>query len=275
MSFVCYNGEMLPAEEPLFSAANRSFRYGDGLFETIKVVDKELQLSNLHFDRLFTGLQLLQIKPGPHFTPTILAQNILELCAKNKTEALARVRLAVFRSFNGDADYVIESFPLAPEAMQWNQKGWQLVLYPAARKSCDAFANLKSANYLPYVLAQLYATEKGADEALVLNAYNNIADGSKTNLFLVKNKALYTPALHQGCVNGVMRQNLLAALKEEGYEIHQTEMGHQNLLEADEVFCTNAIQGIRWVKGYDGKNYHHTFTEQIFQKVLVPQGYRL
>ena len=148
-------------------------------------------------------------------------------------------------------------------------------MYPAARKSCDAFANLKSANYLPYVLAQLYANEKGADEALVLNSFTNIADGSKTNLFLVKGSALYTPALHQGCVSGVMRQHLINYLKSEGYELHQTEINHEDLLQADEVFCTNAIQGIRWVQSYGDKTYSSTFTQHLFQAALSTDDYRL
>lgn len=275
MKWVCHNGRLVPAEEALFTADNRGFRYGDGLFETAKVVESKLLLASLHFDRLFTGLQLLQIKWGPLFTPDNLEQNILALCAKNGHAALARVRLAVYRSQNGVADYVMESFALATDAMQWNSKGWQLVLYPDARKSCDAFANIKSANYLPYVLANLYAAEKGADEALVLNTDNNMADGSKTNLFLVKESAIYTPALHQGCVAGVMRQHLLYQLKREGYELHQTQIGHEDLLEADEVFCTNAIQGIRWVETYCNKTYSHTITQQIFLTVLGPDGYKV
>src|SRR5688572_18144800 len=128
MKWVCHNGNMLPETQPLFTAANRGFRYGDGLFETAKVYQGRLLLSTLHFNRLFSGMQVLGIAPGPLFTPRLLEQQIIELCKKNKAADLARVRLAVYRSHNGEADYVIEAAPLGGEAMQWNPKGWELVL---------------------------------------------------------------------------------------------------------------------------------------------------
>lgn len=269
MKFVCHNGEMVPAGQPLFDAENRSFRYGDGVFETARVVDGRMLLAPLHFERLFTSLQLMKIRPGPQFTPRLLEENILRLCRENICSQRARVRLAVYRQQAGDAGYVIEAFPLAEDALQWNERGWSLVLYGLARKSCDAFANLKSANYLPYVLAGAYAAEKGADEALVLNCNNHIADGSKTNLFLIKDGAVYTPALSQGCVAGVMRTHLIDTLKNSGFIVHQTEVKEQMLLAADEVFCTNAVQGIRWVQRFGEKDYSNTLTQQIFQLVFA------
>lgn len=273
MKWVCHNGEMLPEGQPLFTAANRSFRYGDGLFETGKVFQARLLLAHLHFHRLFKGLQLLGIPSGKHFTPTLLEHKIVELCAKNEVAALARVRLAVYRSGTGEADYVIETFPLSSEAMQWNQKGWQLTVYPLARKSCDAFANLKSANYLPYILAAQYAAEKRVDEALVLNTYNHLADGSKTNLFLLIDNEWYTSALEQGCVAGVMRQHLIDHLKGASNVLHQTQITHHMLLAASEVFCTNAIQGIRWVASVDGKQYDNPETKKLFAAFLKKEGY--
>lgn len=268
MKFVCHNGEMLPAETPLFGAGNRGFRYGDGVFETIKVFEGRLLLAPLHFARLFTALQLLQIQPGPNFTSSILEENILQLCAKNSCAALARVRLAVYRMQDGTAGYVIEAIPLGADAMQWNKEGWKLVMYPHARKSCDALANLKSANYLAYVLAGTYATEKDAHEALVLNSHSHIADGSKTNLFILKKETLYTPALNQGCVAGVMRTHVLQSLEKAGYKIHQTVLSVEDIASADEIFCTNAIQGIRWVQNFEGAEKGNTITQQLYKQLF-------
>lgn len=273
MKWVCHNGKMLAETTPLFTAANRGFRYGDGLFETAKVFQNRLLLSTLHFNRMFSGMQVLGIRPGPAFTPQILEQNILELCAKNEVTPLARVRLAIYRSQNGEADYVIEALPLKEDVMQWNERGWQLVVYPLVRKSCDAFANLKSANYLLYVLASRYAAEKGMDEALVMNSYNHLADGSKTNLFLLKDGEWHTPALNQGCVAGVMRQYLIDYLKKSSIVLHQTHLTHEMLLGADEVFCTNAIQGIRWVASFEGKQYSNSKTKNLFTHFLKTEGY--
>jgi branched-chain amino acid aminotransferase len=265
MKWVCHNGTLVPALQPLFTAQNRSFRYGDGIFETIKVVQNRMLLSQLHFERLFTSLHLLGIQPGMGFTKEFLVAAVLNLCNENGCSALARVRLAVYRNEQNRADYVIEAIPLDAEVLQWHTNGWRLELYPQVRKSCDALANIKSANYLPYVLAGMYAQEKGADEALVLNAFNHIADGSKTNLFLIKEGELFTPALNQGCVNGVMRRWIIDNLKKNGFSVHQGEVKEEQLKTADEVFCTNAIQGIRWVQSFGAKQYSSSQTRRIYE----------
>jgi branched-chain amino acid aminotransferase len=209
MNAVCFNGRFLPGDQPLFTSANRGFRYGDGLFETMKVVNGGLPLGYLHWERLFSGLRLLQIKPG--FTPEELEGNAIELCCRNNLLA-ARVRLSVYREGEGCA-YLIEASPIEPASYQWKDEGLTIGIYPFARKSQDAFANLKSANYLAYVLAERYAGEQGWGEALVLNGQSNISDASKANLFLLKKGALYTPAPHQGCVLGVMRRFLIEEAK--------------------------------------------------------------
>ncbi|HVG41169.1 MAG TPA: aminotransferase class IV, partial [Chitinophagaceae bacterium] len=149
-----------------------------------------------------------------------------------------------------------------------NDVGWKLGIYPLARKSCDAFANLKSANYLTYVLADLYAKENGLDESLVMNSNNKIADGSKTNLFIIKGDELFTPALHQGCVNGVMRHFVIEQCKQNNFVVHQTEVDVSMLRNADEIFLTNALQGIRWVASFGEDNYRNTITSTIYSMLF-------
>jgi branched-chain amino acid aminotransferase len=265
MEFVSYNGKFYPANAPLISAQNRSFRYGDGLFETMKVINGQIRLPNYHFDRLWLGLHLLQIEVPLNFTRQTLQEEIFMLCKENDLLQAARVRLAVYRNENNLAEYVIEAANLPAETGMINEKGWALDLYPFARKSCDAIANLKTANYLIYVLAGLYAKEKEVDECLVLNTENNICDASKTNVFLVHKNSIYTPALHQGCVNGVMRRFMVEHLKDT-FPVHQREISEEFLLQADEVFLTNAINGIRWVASYRDKQYGNEIIKEIYKR---------
>lgn len=270
MSFVCFNGDII-ADQPLFSAHNRSFKYGDGVFETIKVHKGKILLSELHFERLFTSLHLLKIKHA--FNEAYLNERIVDLCQKNACSNLARVRLAVYREEDSNAGFVIEAFPLVGEATDWNKKGLTIDLYPYARKSKDAFANLKTANFLPYVLAGLYAKENGLDDSIVLNSSNHISDSSKANIFLIKDGGIFTPALHQGCVNGVMRRFLIDELKTMNYKIHQEEIGEDDLLNADEVFLTNAVIGMRWVSSFKKKKYVNSISSiiysQLFSKIYL------
>jgi branched-chain amino acid aminotransferase len=266
MKFVCFNGEIIPADQPLFTAQNRGFRYGDGVFETIKVHKANIALASLHFERLFLSLQLLKIQRP--FEGVQLTEMILELCQKNECTALARVRLAVCRKDENKAEYVIEAFPLLEEVNRWNETGFKIDVYPYARKSKDALANLKSANFLPYVLAGLHAQENGFDDCLILNCDNKIADASKANIFLIKNSEVFTPALHQGCINGVMRKFLIDELKKHRLQVHQREISETDLIEADELFLTNAIYGIRWIRTFKQKEYLSGLTNSIYHQLV-------
>lgn len=264
---ICVNGSFFSAEVPLLTVQNRSYKWGDGVFETMKVFRGKLLLESLHFERLFTSLRLLQIEMNNSFTQNGLTTQVLELCRQNNCLSLARIRLAVYRDEKNTTGYSIEATSLTEEVNQWSNEGQEIVLYPFARKSMDAFATLKSANFLPYVLAQRYAIEKGANDAIVLNAQNFLCDSSKANIFLLKGKNIYTPALHQGCVNGVMRRMVIEEAKGLGFRLHQGEVDEESLLAADEVFLTNAVQIIRWVEWYKGKQYGCTQTRKIFDAV--------
>ncbi len=269
MNFVWYKGNFFDANLPVLLAANRGFKYGDGVFETMRLLDGKILLKNYHYDRLVTSLKLLQIQYSDDFKEQVF-NNILELCGKNNCISAARIRLAAFRGADNKTEYLIEATPLTNSFYQWNEEGWEIDIYPDARKSYDAFSNLKSANYLPYVLADLYAKQSFFKECLVLNTRNFIADGSKTNIFIVKDKDVYTPALTEGCVDGVMRRFIIDELNKIGNIVKQTEIDIDLLLSADEVFLTNAIQGMQWAKKFRTKIYTHEIVRQIFNSVFSP-----
>src|SRR5215203_159645 len=166
----CFEGEFLPNDQPLVTVQNRSYKWGDGCFETMKVQHGRLILEELHFDRLFTSLDLLQISRSDQFTQAKLLENILELCRQNNCFQSARVRVAVYRKEDNTTGYSIEASPFDEKMNRWEPEGLKLCLYPYARKSMDAFANIKSASFLPYVMAKRYAEEQGMDDAIVLNA---------------------------------------------------------------------------------------------------------
>lgn len=264
---VCLNGDFFPAETPLLPVYNRSYKWGDGVFETMKVFRGKLLLENLHFERLFSSLRLLQIGTQEIFHPDALVAQVLELCRQNNCWQHARVRLAVYRTEENAAGYSIEAVALDDQVSEWSEEGLKLVLFPYARKSMDAFANLKSANFLPYVMAQRHAAERGADDALVINAQNRMCDSSKANLFLIRDRTIYTPALHQGCVNGVMRRVVIDEAKKIGFRLHQDEVTEEQVIAADEVFLTNAIQLIRWVARFKDSEYGCAQTQQLFAAV--------
>lgn len=274
MNSICFNGKIILADEPVLLASNRGYRYGDGLFETMKVAEGKILLSNHHFERLFAGLALLQFEIPRLFLRQKTEDEILSLCKKNNCEGLARVRLSVFRGNGGlyDEDkglqYLIECWPLTESVSKLNENGLVIDVFPGAEKSCDKFSNLKSANFLPYSMAALYAKEKKLNDSLVLNTTGGIADSTIANLFIIKNAIVITPGLEEGCVNGVMRQYLLKKLQAADYAVQEATLSVNDIIAADEVFLTNAIHGIRWVRQFRDMSYSNVKTVEIYNRFI-------
>jgi branched-chain amino acid aminotransferase len=272
MNFVSFNGKLIPASEPVFPAANRSYRYGDGLFETVKVRDGKLLLEAFHFERLFDGLSLLDYNIPKHFTTSQIGQEILDLCQKNGCEKSARVRLSVSRGEGGLYDdtgsfhYLVECWPLVNMVDKLNDEGLIIDVFPDSRKACDKFSHLKSANFLPYVMAARFARQQKLDDALVLNQHGRIADATIANLFIIKNHTLVTPPLSEGGVDGVMRKWL--KVKGSRFRIEEAPLSIEDLETADELFLTNAIAGIRWVKQFRDKTYSNRQTVEIYKALI-------
>ncbi len=262
-----YNGRYFEDSNSVLKSIDHSYRYGDGLFETIKVVDGNILYKEYHFERLYAGLKILKFDMPPAFTIKNLEAEIIELCMKNNCEKIARVRLSVSRGNGGvyDCDnkfsYLVECWPLERKA-NLNEDGLIIDVFPDARKSIDAFSNLKSANYLPYIMAAVWAKENKLDDALVLNHHNRICDATIANIFWIKNDNIFTPPLSEGGIAGVMRRIIL-----ERFQGKESLLTEDILLNSDEVFLTNVITRIRWVKQCRDKHYQNTVSEKIFNKL--------
>jgi branched-chain amino acid aminotransferase len=250
-SFIHFNGDLFPSGTPLLTADSRGFRYGDGLFETMRVKKGQLLLGDLHYRRLLNGSRLLGLEA---LTPEQFTGAVLELCAHNRHSESARVRLTVFRGEDdASMNYIIQSWALEEAAEK--QGGLVVGIFPKGRKSCDGFSHLKSNNYLLYSMAAMYARNHGWDDCLVLNSRERIADSSIANLFYVMGDTVHTPPLSEGGVGGVMREWLLCALPAEGLRVIEKPVAPEDLLLADEVFLSNAIRGVRRVGHFSGTGY--------------------
>lgn len=269
MNFLVVNGNLVERDKVHLSPDNHSYRYGDGLFETMKVVNGHLLLREYHFERLFSGCRLLEFSLPTHVNEQKFVSEIKKLIKENNCEELARIRLSVSRGNGGlyDCDnkvsYLIECWPLEKHNSEINRNGLVIDIFPDARKSIDVFSNLKSANYLPYVMAAIWAKDNKVDDALVLNQHNRICDATSANIFWVKDGQVYTPSLGEGCVAGIMRRRILDL----DTNIHESILTEDILLNADEVFLTNVIKGIRWVKQYHDKIYANAITSLLFAEL--------
>jgi branched-chain amino acid aminotransferase len=278
MKYINYNGKIILANENIVTAENRGLRYGDGIFETMKLKNGNLILCNEHFARLWKGMQLLKFDIPKLFSPEKLEVQIFELAEKNKVTA-ARVRLTIIRSEGGIYDaknhipnYIIEAIALPEDNGPLNSNGLQLCFYEAAKKSIDTFSNCKTNNYLPYFMGALFAKENHCNDAIILNSEGNVCDSTIANVFYIKDNVLYTPALTQGCVAGVMRKFLIDKIRAVGFTVYESTVTKNDLLEADEVFLSNAIYNIRWVAGLENKNYSNKIVWNMVEQLSRKEG---
>ena len=268
--FFIYNNKFYTAKTPVISSGNRSLRYGDGLFETMKIIKGKIINKEFHFERLFNGLALLQFDLPRNFNSIFLEKKINELVKKNKHVASARIRLMTFRGDGGIFDpenlhpnYIIESWPL-PNEMQLNENGLIVDVFPGAKKSCDSFSNLKSNNYLPYVMAGLYAKKNKLNDSIILNSFDRICDSAIANIFIIEKDKIVTPPLSEGCVAGIMRRWMLEKFDLKKYKVIEKKLAINDILNADEFFLTNSIYNIRWVKNFREKKYSNKISKEIY-----------
>jgi branched-chain amino acid aminotransferase len=269
--FINFNGDLLDAETPVVTASNRSLRYGDGLFESMRWEKGTLPLGGFHFDRLFRGLGILQMECAAGFTAAYLSTQVRNLCEKNGQES-ARVRLNVFREdsptlspVNNRPRFIIETADLPardPEPMR-------ATVYTEEKKSNGILSNLKVNNHLLYIMAARYAAQNGFDESLILNTEGRFCEASSSNLFLISGKKIITPALSEGCVAGVMRRRLLDLLPGLGYTVLETTVPKEMADDIEEAFLTNAIRGVRPLGRIGDKKFPQKKTLELISQLAA------
>jgi branched-chain amino acid aminotransferase len=222
-------------------------------------------------------METLQFEIPKNFTATYLENKILELCKKNLHNSYTRVRLMVFRGNGGLfgaenhlPNYIIQTWKIE-NSDELNSNGLTIDVYPDAKKSCDSLANLKSNNYLPYLMAVLYAKKIRVNDCVLLNNYDRICDTTMANIFIMKEDIIYTPPLSEGCVAGVMRRFVINKLSSP-FKILEKQISIEDLEKADEVFVTNSIKGIRWIKQFKNSQYSNTGVKKI-HKILIETIY--
>ncbi len=198
--FFIYNKQFLHSGVPVISAQNRSFRYGDGLFETMRLYRGKIINIDFHFERLFDGMKTLALELPVFFSKEYFIETVNELLLKNSISSNAKIRLMVFRGDEGIFDienstnFIIETFPL-PGIIELNEKGLAVDVFPDVAKSGDRLSNLKSNNYLPSVMAARFAKKNSLDDAIILNAFGRVCETAIANIFIIKDQRIITKGI--------------------------------------------------------------------------------
>jgi branched-chain amino acid aminotransferase group I len=234
------NGKFIPQEEAQVSVLTPGFLYGWGLFETMRAYNNRIVYFDKHLERLKKSARLLNIR-----CPYSLAQfkEIIHEVVKINGLRDAYVRLTLWKSERG-ADTLIIAKKYQPYSSQKYKKGFRACI-SSFRQNEDSFlAQLKTTNYLLYRLAYAKAREKGFDEAIILNHKGYISEASRSNLFLIKDKELFTPSLECSCLNGITRGGIFDLAKKYNIKAYEGDFSIPDLYACDEAFLTNSLMGI-------------------------------
>jgi len=272
--FINHNGIILAADQPLFTINNRAFCYGDALFETIRIANNNPQFLKEHIQRLLVGMDVLKMENNYFFSEDFFEKAIKELAEKNDITSDGRVKLTVYRNQGGfytpeenTVSYLIEVTSLAVKGYEINTKGYTVDLYTDIKKSQSPLASIKSANSAIYVMAGIHKKKNSLDECVLINDKGNITEAISSNIFAVKNGVLYTSPIADGCIDGVMRKKIIEIAQANRIAVYELSIMQSILLGADELFLTNAINGIRWVVAYKQKRYFNTTSKKLLEKL--------
>lgn len=269
-SNLCLNGHFVEREQ-LALGLNRAFKFGDGLFETIRLINGQPQLMRLHLDRLQRGMNFLKLQTDDRYFER-LTEEAEKLIRKNRIFKGGVLRIYVFRSGLGkytpeqnEAEYLIETESISQNEYELNPVGLRIDIAENVRISPSPFTCLKSLNALPYVMASIEKEERQFDDLILHNESKQLVEATSSNLFLIREEKLQTPPLSSGCLNGVMRNRLIHVAPSLGLKVEEVSLHANDLLQADEVFLTNSISGIRWVGAFQKKRYFHNWAKKLVE----------
>jgi len=254
---VFLNGKFVPEEKAVVSVFDRAFLYGDGLFETVRVLNGQLFCWEQHLKRLQQGAKFLKIKLP--LSPTKLHAFALKLIAKNKMpDCLMRLTLSRgigapgYTPKSARQPTLVMSLRPAPKITPKTPQ-WKLVISSFRLPANDPLAAFKTCNKLPQVLARAEADAAGADEALLLNTDGFVVEGASSNLFWIKRNIIYTPPLTAGILPGVTRSIVFGLAAKLRIPFREKNIRPKELTQTDGIFLSLSSFGIVEAKSLNGK----------------------
>jgi branched-chain amino acid aminotransferase len=268
-----FNGELLFEENVKLSPENRGFKYGDAIFETIKVSNNRVIFWEDHYFRLMSSMRMLRMKIPMEFTLEFLEQEILKTVAVQDTAISFRVRLNVFRKDGGlytpktnKIDYFIDV-----KASTYVTKDIYTVdIFKDFYNYSGLLSTIKTNNRMVNTLASIYAKENELDNCVLINENKGVVEVTNANIFILKGNVVKTPAYTEGCIKGVIRTKVIEIItKNEDFTIEETTISPFEIQKADEVFITNAIMGVQAITNYKKKTFKTSFSNKISKSLKV------
>jgi branched-chain amino acid aminotransferase len=254
---------------------NRGFLFGDSIFETIKVLDNKVLFLEDHYFRLMASMRICRMEIPMNFTMEYFESQILNLIQSLNNSNSYRIRFTVYRDSEGfylpksrNVQFIVSASSLNSELYFFGKEHYEVELYKDFYVSKQLLSTLKTNNKMLQITGSIFADENGYDNCLVLNDEKNVVEALQSNLFMKTGNFVVTPPVSDGCLNGIMRKQVLEILKKvEGIEVKETSISPFDLQKADELFLTNVISGIQPITKYRKKEYTTEFASDVLKRL--------
>ena len=269
-----FNGTIVSQDTSLLTQ-NRAFLYGDAVFETVKIVNSKILFLEDHYFRLMSSMRVVRMEIPMNFTMEYLEEQILALATAKNFALSARARITVYRNdggyylpHNNTVSFLINVEAIDNTLYSINQKEYIVDLYTDFYVTRQLLSSIKTTNKIINITGSIFANENGLDNCLLLNDSKNVIEALQGNIFMVKGNTLITPPVSEGCLNGIMRKQILAlARKIENIEVVEEIISPFDLQKADEIFITNVIKGIQPITKYRKKEFATNMAKVLLDKL--------
>lgn len=254
---------------------NRGFLYGDAIFETVKIVDNKVLFAEDHYFRLMASMRICRMEIPMNFTLEFFEEQILSLTNALSISESAKARMTVFRNSEGlylpktsDIEFLITAEKLDSKEYTVSNSYYEVELYKDFHVSKHLLSTLKTTNKMINVTGSIFAKENDYHNCVLLNDEKNVVEALNGNIFMKMGDIIVTPPISDGCLNGIMRKQLIALInKMEGLQCVEKSISPFDLQKSDELFISNVIKGIQPITKYRKKEFGIEFSVILNEKL--------
>jgi branched-chain amino acid aminotransferase len=272
------NGTLEQLNGTNISIDNRGLNYGDAVFETLRIAAGKIYFWEDHYFRLMASMRILRMEIPMDFTMEFLEEEIFKTIKSSETfNSAFRAKILVWRKSGGkyspdsrDVEYAISFEKIDAPFYMLEEKSCEVELFKDHYITSGLLSTLKTNNRLVNILGSIFAKENDFQNCLLVNENKQVVEALNGNVFLVKGNSIKTPPLADGCLNGIMRKQLISIIKAlPDYTLEETSVSPFELQKADELLITNVIAGIVPVTKYRKKEFGFSVAKELLPKVNV------
>jgi branched-chain amino acid aminotransferase len=253
-----FNGEIF--DELSISVMDHGFLFGDSVYEVVSTLNNQPCFLDKHLDRLNNSAQAISLRI-PRDRGWFREQLKSTLVSAGNEESYIRIivtrgvgEINIDPSSCSNPNIILIVMDVTKYSEAYYEKGIQVALVSIKRNPLDSLnPNIKTGNYLNNVLAKMEAEKLGAQDAIMVNPWGYLTEGTTSNLFFVCEGHILTPSMECGILSGITREIIIQLAKENGFHIEEGKWPGAELLKADEIFLTGTIKKVMPVSHLDGR----------------------